>query len=259
MKKMNDSELRIVLVGKTGVGKSAVGNTLLGGEVFKSELSGISVTPACQKVIRNISGRSVAIIDTPGLYDTQFSNEEIAEKIKYCMSLCAPGPHVFLVIIQLGRFTNEEIETVKLIKMIFGEDSSQYTMVIFTHGDKLKKSRKSIHEFLCESPNLMQLIQTTSRRYSVLENTEKDPMQVKMVFEQIEQLVTGNGAQHYTNEMLLRVEKAIQEEKLRLQTKKPMNEAEARIKAERNNEFLNAAISGVWDSIAEIQRICRVQ
>ncbi|KAK1791167.1 hypothetical protein P4O66_002194 [Electrophorus voltai] len=193
MKKMNDSELRIVLVGKTGVGKSAVGNTLLGGEVFKSELSGISVTPACQKVIRNISGRSVAIIDTPGLYDTQFSNEEIAEKIKYCMSLCAPGPHVFLVIIQLGRFTNEEIETVKLIK-IFGEDSSQYTMVIFTHGDKLKKSRKSIHEFLCESPNLMQLIQTTSRRYSVLENTEKDPMQVKMVFEQIEQLVTGNGA-----------------------------------------------------------------
>ncbi|TSK22519.1 GTPase IMAP family member 8 [Bagarius yarrelli] len=243
MKQENASELRIVLVGKTGVGKSAVGNTILGKPAFESEVSSSSVTSDCDKDTAEINDREVAVIDTPGLFDTKFNNDEIVIKIKKCISFCAPGPHVFLVILQLGRFTKEELETVEMIKDIFGEAVSQYTMVLFTHGDKLAKSKKTIHEFVKENSDLFDFIQTTSGRIHVFNNEINDPMQVYKLLEQIDQLIMKNDGSYYTNEMLQLAEKAIREEQLRIQRETQMDAKQARRQAEKNNDFLkNAAL-----------------
>ncbi|KAL1246510.1 hypothetical protein QQF64_034644 [Cirrhinus molitorella] len=73
-------------------------------------------------------GRPVTVVDTPGLFDTSLSNEEIQQEMMRCIELLAPGPHVFLLVIAVGPFTKEERETLQLIKMTFGQKAETYTM-----------------------------------------------------------------------------------------------------------------------------------
>uniref|UniRef100_A0AAY4CDN1 AIG1-type G domain-containing protein n=2 Tax=Denticeps clupeoides TaxID=299321 RepID=A0AAY4CDN1_9TELE len=220
-KQTNAESLRLVLIGKTGVGKSATGNTIFGQNVFKSSGLMSSVTSKCEKKTMMMGSRQVQIIDTPGLFDTDLPEDKIREEIGKCISLSSPGPHVFLLLIAVGRFTKEESETLLMIQDIFGEQAKEYIIVGFTRGDVLGEEGMSIEEYLRKgSSEVRKLIDDCGGRYHVFNNKNQDTEhQTTSLLDKVDRMIEKNGGSFYTCEMFQEIERQIaaKEEKLLLQ------------------------------------------
>ena len=144
---MSANDIKIMLIGETGVGKSQLGNFLLQKEFFKVGHNKKSETDKISEGSSNIGNMRVTIIDTPGFNDTLGRDEQNMNLIveKFQNDSLIDG--MILVYSYKGpRKVPKHEELLKNLITIFGKDLLENRLKVIITNRTVGEERDDVEE-----------------------------------------------------------------------------------------------------------------
>lgn len=221
------------LFGREASGKSSTGNIILGRDAF-------NVGRRTARPVRaegEVHGRHVTVVDTPGWWwhcDVEDTPKFDRLEIKRSLTLCPPGPHVFLLVIPVDSAFNKIYRTA-LQKQLehLSENIWGYIIVLFSSTSPHDKA--TFKNNLRLWPDLLWLLKKCQKRYHVLNiNNMDDSSQVITLLEKIEEMVAQNNGNYLVSIPVEDLRKNTTEERVEPKNilgKKYQTERQAHIKS----------------------------
>ncbi|RXN12179.1 GTPase IMAP family member 8-like protein [Labeo rohita] len=146
--------MRIALLGKNGSENNRVGNTILGTTAFHSEDASYSQQHSV-RISGEVEERHITVINTH-LLQPNLTHQQIIQRVRECVFLSAPGPHVIVLVLQYNDFDENDRDRVKYVLNLFSKQVMKHTIVMTTdeetHTSKLTSViwNNAIHDLIKE-------------------------------------------------------------------------------------------------------------
>ncbi len=143
----------------------------------------------------------MSVVEVPGWSADTMTPDCPKSEVLRGVSMCAPGPHAFLLVIPISKaFTEKDRKAAVELLMPFGERVWRHCMVLFTWGDWLNKGSIEDH-IVAEGQALKWLVKKCDYRYHVLScNRFTDSLPVIELFQKVLAMMQRNKGHCFTTE-----------------------------------------------------------
>jgi len=234
--------MRAVVLGWQKSDKASLINSILGGEVASEK--------HFVKSVRNdgeANGQKITLINKPCWWENfglQDSPEVVKQELVCSVFQCPPGPHVFLLVINLSLpFTEENRLSIEKHFSLFGEGIWRHTIVLFTRAHSLKDKYS---DQPTKNPDLQKIIQRCGDKYHIFDFKNKSEG-VKELLIKINDVVAQNNGQHFEthDDMLLEIKRKRKEnEKSAEARQKKLQDERDQLKEMGKNKYKHKSM--VW-------------
>lgn len=125
-----------------------------------------------------VFGKQISVVDTPGILGAEDEVTDWCQKV-----LQSSRPCLFLVVIKIDRFTDEQSKAVEAAVRVLGPQGLKRSYLLFTCGDALTTG--SLEEFISEKDEkslLPDVVEKFAKKYHLFNNVDKDMEQVRDLF-----------------------------------------------------------------------------